>query len=182
MKNKKLIRLTESDLHRIVKESVSNILTELDWKTYMNAARKRAERDGLVDNKGRLMGAAKDLEDWGEKQFFNKHNLNAPDGTYNFDDENAERSEDIEARARSGYGHMKFNQGDWDDRNIRNSYTTFNKETGERPGGNPKNKHYNDANHFNTKVGKQAGNLYNDMHNYYSGEAQYDKQTGKWNS
>ena len=28
MKNKKLIRLTESDLHRIVRESVNNILTE----------------------------------------------------------------------------------------------------------------------------------------------------------
>ena len=40
--NKKLIRLTESDLHRIVKESVNRVLTELDWKTYANAARKRA--------------------------------------------------------------------------------------------------------------------------------------------
>ena len=27
--NKKLIRLTESDLHRIIKESVNNILNEL---------------------------------------------------------------------------------------------------------------------------------------------------------
>ena len=27
--NKKLIRLTKSDLHRIVRESVSNVLTEL---------------------------------------------------------------------------------------------------------------------------------------------------------
>ena len=33
---KKLIRLTESDLHNIVKESVNKILTELDWKTYAN--------------------------------------------------------------------------------------------------------------------------------------------------
>ena len=38
--NKKLIRLTESDLHRIVKESVNKVLTEMDWKTYMNAAQK----------------------------------------------------------------------------------------------------------------------------------------------
>ena len=30
MKNKKLIRLTESDLHRIVKESVNKILNEID--------------------------------------------------------------------------------------------------------------------------------------------------------
>lgn len=44
----KLIRLTESDLHNIIKESVNNILSELDWKTYANAnkeARKRGDAD-----------------------------------------------------------------------------------------------------------------------------------------
>lgn len=43
---KKLIRLTEGDLHRIIKESVNNILSELDYKTLANAekeARKRGE-------------------------------------------------------------------------------------------------------------------------------------------
>ena len=30
---KRIRRLTESDLHRIVKESVNGILTELDWRT-----------------------------------------------------------------------------------------------------------------------------------------------------
>ena len=35
--NKKVIRLTESDLHRIVKESVNKVLTEVDWRTYANA-------------------------------------------------------------------------------------------------------------------------------------------------
>ena len=53
---KKRIRLTESDLHRIVNESVKSILTELDWRTYASAAmkaRKRAyaaENDKNVDN------------------------------------------------------------------------------------------------------------------------------------
>ena len=42
--NKKLIRLTESDLHRIVKESVNKVLTELDWRTYANAAKKASEQ------------------------------------------------------------------------------------------------------------------------------------------
>ena len=41
--NKKLIRLTESDLHKIVKESVNKVLTELDWRTYANAAKKARE-------------------------------------------------------------------------------------------------------------------------------------------
>jgi hypothetical protein len=39
--NKKLIRLTEQDLHRIVKESVNKLLTELDWTTYSNYQKGR---------------------------------------------------------------------------------------------------------------------------------------------
>ena len=42
--NKKLIRLTESDLHKVIKESVNKVLTELDWKTYANAAKKAREQ------------------------------------------------------------------------------------------------------------------------------------------
>ena len=41
--NKKTIRLTESDLHNIIKESVNNILSELDWRTYQSAADKAEE-------------------------------------------------------------------------------------------------------------------------------------------
>ena len=39
--NKQIIRITESDLHEIVKESVKKVLTELDWRTYASAAKKR---------------------------------------------------------------------------------------------------------------------------------------------
>jgi hypothetical protein len=42
--DKKIIRLTESDLHRIVKESVNKVLTEMDWKTYRSAGDKAAQR------------------------------------------------------------------------------------------------------------------------------------------
>ena len=68
MKNKKLIRLTESDLHRIVKESVNNVLTELDWKTYANAANKAIER-GNTKRGDRFGDAAKDAfnRDYGYK-------------------------------------------------------------------------------------------------------------------
>lgn len=38
---KRRIIMTESDIHRIVNRSVKNVLTELNWKTYMNAAKKR---------------------------------------------------------------------------------------------------------------------------------------------
>ena len=41
---KRKIRLTESDLHNIIKESVNTILSELDWKTYANAEREANKR------------------------------------------------------------------------------------------------------------------------------------------
>lgn len=63
--NKKLIRLTESDLHRIVKESVNRVLTELDWKTYMNAARAR-QAQGKSDK-------ASNLEAYSNQQFQKQH-------------------------------------------------------------------------------------------------------------
>ena len=41
---KNLIRLTESDLHRIIKESINNVLTELDWRTLANAEDKAMDK------------------------------------------------------------------------------------------------------------------------------------------
>ena len=46
MPKKQVIRLTEGDLHRIIKESVDNILSELDWKTRTSAALERCKRSG----------------------------------------------------------------------------------------------------------------------------------------
>lgn len=37
------VRLTESQLHKVIKESVKKVLSELDWKTYANASRKWAD-------------------------------------------------------------------------------------------------------------------------------------------
>ena len=55
---KRTIRLTESDLHRVIRESVSNILTELDWKTYASAAEKSARRHEN-DYNGYIYGSRK---------------------------------------------------------------------------------------------------------------------------
>ena len=38
------IRLTEGQLHHVIRESVNNILNELDWKTYNNAFEKKYKR------------------------------------------------------------------------------------------------------------------------------------------
>lgn len=50
---KKIVRLTEGDLHNIIRESVNNIIQELDWRTYANAANKSAERDSGYREKSR---------------------------------------------------------------------------------------------------------------------------------
>jgi hypothetical protein len=46
---KQILKLTENDLHNIIKESVNKILSELNWKTYDRASKqdynsKRAEK------------------------------------------------------------------------------------------------------------------------------------------
>lgn len=47
--NKKVVRLTESQLHNIIAESVSQILMELDPRTYASAAKKSEERGERLD-------------------------------------------------------------------------------------------------------------------------------------
>lgn len=50
MNKKYTIRLTESELKQIISESVKGILSELDWQTYNNAARKRFQQAGYGSN------------------------------------------------------------------------------------------------------------------------------------
>lgn len=48
------IRLSESQLHNVIKESVKQVLSELNWKTYQNAAKKShlkaLDNDDMSDN------------------------------------------------------------------------------------------------------------------------------------
>lgn len=41
---KQQIKLSESQLHKVIKEAVRNMISELDWKTYASAAKKRASQ------------------------------------------------------------------------------------------------------------------------------------------
>lgn len=77
---KNRIRLSESQLHRVIKESVKQVLSELDWKTYANAASKRYNQ-GKYDNAEELGKAARDAfnRDYG----YDKHYRD-----YDYDKEN----------------------------------------------------------------------------------------------
>ena len=45
--NKRTVRLTESELKRVITESVKNIISELNWKTYANAAAAAKDRESI---------------------------------------------------------------------------------------------------------------------------------------
>ena len=49
--SKRTVRLTESELKNIITESVKNIISELDWKTYANAAKKASKRSKQYGDK-----------------------------------------------------------------------------------------------------------------------------------
>ena len=69
---KQVIRLTESDLKNIIKESVNNILSELDWKTYQNARGKAIKR-GEYDRALKFGDAA-------QKSFSKEYDTDGVDG------------------------------------------------------------------------------------------------------
>jgi hypothetical protein len=55
---KQLIKLTESDLHKIVKESVQKILTEMDWRSYQAAYEAEIAKNGYTKRAEKFRQAA----------------------------------------------------------------------------------------------------------------------------
>lgn len=84
--NKKLIRLTESDLHRIVRESVEIILSEsaydnyFDWAKNSNASPEEIEDAGQRhDSRIPSIKAPKDKLARRERVFNSRASMNDPD-------------------------------------------------------------------------------------------------------
>jgi hypothetical protein len=74
--NKKLIRLTEQDLHRIVKESVNSILNE---ESYRKAAKKGEHTSPQVKSELRYQQKMGRYNPKDYHKFANKHGLNKMD-------------------------------------------------------------------------------------------------------
>lgn len=73
----KNIRLNESQFNELITETVNRILTELDWKTYANAARKRYN-NAYPDNSGRVtnrqeLEKGNRLSNYADSVFKNQH-------------------------------------------------------------------------------------------------------------
>ena len=158
--SKKLVRLTESDLHRIIKESVNNILTELDWKTYQSAAEKTYDNDDY-DRAEKFADAATNSfnKDFGYEEF---------DDNLNYYGEKAKQ--DVNGRIYTN-GNGQVVMGSYTPKfssmhsvkSVNKDYTDFNPKSKMKPSLNTINK-YNSAN--------------NEMDNFYNGNYEYQKGKG----
>ena len=76
---KQKIKLTESDIHRISKESVKQVLSELDWRTYQSAAEKsmKQSHNGDLSPQERAFNKNRSYEfdNYADKKFRNKHGM-----------------------------------------------------------------------------------------------------------
>lgn len=183
---KRTIRLTESDLHNIIKESVNVILSELDWKTGMNAARK-AEEAGDYKR-------ARKFEKYANERFGEKHgnltyhkNANHPEHI-SYDQQplkyknggnttlNSRLSSDVNTR-RGNIEDRRTAHGGWYSNDAEESHTFDNNGYKKRFVGN----NHPNLNNVSDEYKQKLNAMGNDMQNYYGGTAQYTKGKG-WNS
>lgn len=162
---KKRIKLTESDLHRVIKESVKHVISELDWKTYVNAANKR-QAQGKQENANQLLGAA--------NKSFNKKHFNNQIGEYDWWANNPD--DNYEAQA---WGYINHDEGTVNDhrrmlqgnRSGTEIYTANKNGISKTPSyGNDKNVRFDQV---SPQYRGQVNRAVNDINNYYSGNSEY---------
>ena len=67
------VRLTEGQLHNVIRESVNQILNELDWKTYASAARKKDDQMKNPDDSDEFSREVSPLMSASSKAVFRKY-------------------------------------------------------------------------------------------------------------
>lgn len=192
---KKLIRLTEGDLHRIVEGSVRRALNELDWKTYMNAAKKSYDRWKNDNDDDEAADRADDFTYAAKDSFMKKHNI----------DKRPDR-----ARFKANFAYPSYDDNDYEPKvtgdltdwytqdaerswpNRRQSFVNYHSDPDIRRGVKfddewPRkgqdgfdvpttrttlnNRDYADSEDF-------LGNAYNDINHYNTGKSRYVKGKG----
>ena len=107
MKRTNKIRLSESYLHRVIKESVKGVINELNWKTYMNAAKKAydsAENDDEEDRAWKFADAA-------EKAFNRDYGYIEPDDNLEYYGQKA--NQDVSGANFTPRGQYGVGMGSW---------------------------------------------------------------------
>lgn len=166
---KKTIRLNESDLHRIVKESVNRILTELDWKTYANAARKRAEQGASDYDIHQLDQAA-------NKALFDKYKIDSDTHFPYAPQIDTKKGESVYVKNDDGSYSKKYPNASQTGRYPQLGYQGDFNDTYYNPiGDNDVDEPYERTSYDNFPMHKER---HNDMHNYFNGKSKYVKGKG----
>ncbi len=183
MKNNK-VRLTESQLHNVIKESVKQVLSELDWKTYANAEKKALE-------KYRDAHGYKDKDRYAKlHNKFRKARQNAFNKEYAYDDGNHGGSYKmkIDDEPMDTYPYMPFKevhtQARTNDRGYKGpghrlDYGFSDDIVDARP---TFNLNYHDDEYYDEmgKAGEYAKKGNKEIENYYKGNYEYEPNGRGW--
>ncbi len=166
---KKVIRLTESDIHRIVKNSVKKVLTELDWKTYANAARKRAEQGASDYDIYQLDQAA-------NKSLFDKYKMTGDTHFAYAPQIDTRKGEGVYTdRDKEGNYKKKYPHAGQTGRFPQLGYQTDFSNTYYNPIGDNVDDEPYERTSFDDGRFKE---MHNDMSNYFKGKSKYVKGKG----
>ena len=131
---KKLIRLTEGDLHRIVMESAKRMINELRWETWQNAADKAHEwrkSHPYVYDRNREYDFQKKARD----EFYKKHGIE--DNGERYGGEKGSITFDNSGLRKGNLrvsGHRDHDFGDENPRNLNHNVYHLSKDYGSDGG------------------------------------------------
>lgn len=166
---KQTIKLSESELKKIVAESVKGAINELDWKTYASAAKKRAEQGASDYDVHQLDQAAnKALSDkykiTGDGHFPYSPQIDTRKGESVYDtDEEGNYVKKYPHAGQTGRFPQLGYQGDFND----TYYTPIGDNVEDEP--------YERTTYDNFPAHKER---HKDMSSYFSGKSKYEKGKG----
>lgn len=136
---KRTIRLTESDLHRVIKESVNKILNELDARTYASYAQKRAAQGQYAKA---VEGQNAAVDAWNQQYGRSNNTPNGfvqqtKDGTHGQWNGYDHDSYRMKLKSKDPEKKIDWNSPDyWEDTYNNNAYSTERWQSQNYPGPN----------------------------------------------
>lgn len=181
------VRLTESQLHAVVEESVRQMLSELDWKTYQNAAIKAQEfrdKNPYAYDRNRNF----DFQHKAADEFYKKHGLEGQfdgpryggnKGTVNLNNSHLRNKDELEVT-----GSRDHNFGDENPHGLNHNVYHFGKKYGI-DGGYGRTRMWDYAHdstpeefYGNKEMAQKFRNAEKDVEDYKSGKSKYIKGKG----
>ena len=169
---KQTIKLSESELKRLVAESVKGAINELDWKTYASAAKKRAEQGASDYDIYQLDQAA-------NKALSDKYKITG-DGHFPYSPQiDTRKGESVYDTDEEGHYVKKYPHAGQTGRFPQLGYQGDFNDTYYTPiGDNVEDEPYERITYGNFPAHKER---HKDMSDYFSGKSKYEKGKG-WNN